>query len=454
MKSRKMSRVFKGMAVCATAMAGFWVAPVSVPAHEAAGDEVRCIAELDRAILPANGATRAVVRVSLEAPHASLRNRPPVNLALVLDRSGSMSGDKLRRMQDAAMEAVRRLDARDICSVVAYNHEVETVVGAQHATALEDIERRIRQFNADGNTALFAGVSQGANELRRNLSEQNINRIVLLSDGCANVGPSSPDDLGRLGAAFAKEGISVSTVGVGSDYNEDLMARLSQAGDGNTYFVESTADLPRIFAAEIGEVLNVVAQDVVIEVVCPAGVRPLRIIGRDGRIDGRRVEVTLNQLYGGQSRFVLVEVEIDGTREGESRDVAQASCRYLNALTQRRAQQQSVARATFSRDERKVEESINIKVKRDVVANEVAVAREQAIVLSDKGQKKEAAATLRASASMMQRIADTLRLPDMAKDADEVLQEAEVADTAGIKGAERKRMRTDSYQIINQQNTK
>ena len=121
------------------------------------------------------------------------------------------------------------------------------------------------------------------------------------------------------------------------------------------------------------------------------------------------MEVTLNQLYGGQSRFVLVEVEIDGTREGESRDVAQASCRYLNALTQRRAQQRAVARATFSRDERKVEESINIKVKRDVVANEVAVAREQAIVLSDKGQKKEAAATLRASASMMQRIADKFR---------------------------------------------
>jgi len=448
------SRVFKGMAVCVTAMAGFWVVPVSVPAHEVAGDEVRCIAELDRAILPANGATRAVVRVSLEAPHASICNRPPVNLALVLDRSGSMSGDKLHKMQDAAMEAIRRLDARDICSVVAYNHEVETVVGAQHATTLEDIERRIRQFNADGNTALFAGVSQGANELRKNLNGQNINRIVLLSDGCANVGPSSPDDLGRLGAAFAKEGISVSTVGVGSDYNEDLMARLSQAGDGNTYFVESTADLPRIFAAEIGEVLDVVAQDVVIEVVCPAGVRPLRIIGRDGRIDGNRVEVTLNQLYGGQSRFVLVEVEIDGTREGESRDVAQASCRYLNALTQHRAEQQAVARATFSRDERKVESSVNIKVKRDVMANTIAEAREQAIVLSDKGQRKEAAATLRTNASMVQRIAASLGLKDMEKEAQEVSQEAQVADQSGITGGYRKKMRTDSYQTINQQNAK
>jgi len=454
MKSRMGSRVFKGMAVCVTAMAGFWVVPVSVPAHEVAGDEVRCIAELDRAILPANGATRAVVRVSLEAPHASICNRPPVNLALVLDRSGSMSGDKLHKMQDAAMEAIRRLDARDICSVVAYNHEVETVVGAQHATTLEDIERRIRQFNADGNTALFAGVSQGANELRKNLNGQNINRIVLLSDGCANVGPSSPDDLGRLGAAFAKEGISVSTVGVGSDYNEDLMARLSQAGDGNTYFVESTADLPRIFAAEIGEVLDVVAQDVVIEVVCPAGVRPLRIIGRDGRIDGNRVEVTLNQLYGGQSRFVLVEVEIDGTREGESRDVAQASCRYLNALTQHRAEQQAVARATFSRDERKVESSVNIKVKRDVMANTIAEAREQAIVLSDKGQRKEAAATLRTNASMVQRIAASLGLKDMEKEAQEVSQEAQVADQSGITGGYRKKMRTDSYQTINQQNAK
>ena len=101
--------------------------------------------------------------------------------------------------------------------------------------------------------------------------------MILLFDGLANVGPSSPADLGRLGKAFLKEGISVTTVGVGNDFNEDLMTQLSQTSDGNHYFVETSSDLPRIFAQELGDVLSVVARKVVVEIECPEGIRPIRI---------------------------------------------------------------------------------------------------------------------------------------------------------------------------------
>ena len=141
-------------------------------------------------------------------------------------------------------------------SVIVYDHHVKTIVPAQSARNVEWIESRIRGIGPGGNTALFGGVSQGASEVRKNLSNRYVHRIILLSDGLANVGPSSPEDLGRLGAALIKEGISVTTIGVGTDYNEDLMARLSQNSDGNTYFVESGRDLPRIFAAELGDVFE------------------------------------------------------------------------------------------------------------------------------------------------------------------------------------------------------
>ncbi|MCF7854271.1 MAG: VWA domain-containing protein, partial [Candidatus Pacebacteria bacterium] len=132
--------------------------------------DVVCRVELDRDILPANQKETAVIKVTLDAPRPPAESeRPPVNLSLVLDRSGSMSGSKLEKAKEAALEALRRLSAQDMFSVVIYDHNVETIVPAQNARYTEGIERRIRDIQSGGNTALFGGVSQGAAEVRKNL---------------------------------------------------------------------------------------------------------------------------------------------------------------------------------------------------------------------------------------------------------------------------------------------
>ena len=188
---------------------------------------VTCKIEFDRAVLPAETAQRAVMKISLVTPEVpAQRERPPVNLAVVLDRSGSMGGDKIVKAREAAIEALRRRGPTDIFSLIAFDHDVETIVPAQAASNTAWIEERIRAIQPRGSTAIFAGVSQGAAELRRNIeSRRYVSRIILLSDGQANVGPSTPQELGRLGASLVKEGISVTSVGVGIDYNEDLMTR-------------------------------------------------------------------------------------------------------------------------------------------------------------------------------------------------------------------------------------
>ena len=94
------------------------------------------------------------------------------------------------------------------------------------------------------------------------------------------LGPSSPHDLRRLGQRLATRGVSVTTIGLGDDYNEDLMAGLAEASDANYYYVKDTEKLPQIFAKELGELIDVVARDVRIEITCPEGVRPLGFIGR------------------------------------------------------------------------------------------------------------------------------------------------------------------------------
>jgi Ca-activated chloride channel family protein len=417
--------------------------------------QVTCKVELDRGVLPAGASQRAVIKVSLDAPVLREQaERPPVNLAIVLDRSGSMSGGgKLEKAKEAAIAALRRLGERDLFSLVIFDHEVETLVPPQSANNTEWIEARIHSIRARGNTALFGGVSQGAAEVRKHLEGRYVSRILLLSDGQANVGPSQPEDLGRLGAALMKEHIAVTTIGVGADYNEDLMTQLAQHSDGNTYFVESSRDLPRIFAQELGDVLNVFARDVRLEIEFTEGVRPLRIIGRDGRLDDRRVELRLNQLYGGQAKYALVEIEVPAGSARAVRKLASARCSYENLVSRQSERAEAEASVRFSDREPDVLQSVNVSVQKEIGLNILAEARDEAIQQADKGERVKAAATLRAAGAKVQAQANAYNIDDAAlnKDAAGAAQAAAAIETGGLDNRSRKAMRTDSYQMRNQQ---
>lgn len=426
-----------------------------INAAMAASNPIKCRVELDRNVLPAKSPQNVIVKVTLDAekPYDRIRpaERPRVNLSIVLDRSGSMSGQKIEKAKEAAIEALRRLGAGDMCSVVIYDHNVQTIVPAQSARNIEWIESRIHRIQPGGNTALFGGISQGASEIRKNLDEGYIHRIILLSDGIANVGPSSPEELGRLGAALLKEDISVTTIGVGTDYNEDLMARLSKNSDGNTYFVESSVDLPRIFTAELGGVLDVVAKKVKVIIECPDYVKPVRIIGRDGRIKGQTIELSLNQLYGGQEKYALVEVTVPEGKNGENMDIAMAEVSYINAYTQEKGLSRGKAEATFSRDMKIVEGSANIPVQKEVFLTENAIAQEKAIILSDEGKQVDAATVLKTSAQNMKKFGYENVIPEMIEKAEAMEQEADAIKVKGMSNKDRKRLRTESLNTQMQQ---
>ncbi len=417
-----------------------------------AGDLVNCVVDLDRDLLTAGTTQTAVIRVNLEARLPEDRmERPPVNLVLVLDRSGSMSGDKIAKAREAAIEALRRLNGRDRFALVAYDHQVETLVPSQSAANTAWIEERIRRIQPGGNTALFSAVSQGAAEVRRHLGRGYINRIVLLSDGLANVGPSNPSDLGRLGAALLKEGISVTTVGVGTGYNEDLMAQLADRSDGNHYFVADSRDLPRIFAAELGDVLSTVARRVVIEIDCPDGIRPLRIIGREGRILNNRVELRMNQLYGGQNKYALVEVEVPAGRPEQVITLGQVRCSYENALTSKNEQSETQIVARYSADRDKVKKSIDTAVQKDVIANEIAEARDKALDLYNAGRKDEAVRELQQRQQRIEEKATAIGASSLAAPAAALADEAAEFEGDALDSSRKKELRSESYKVRKQQ---
>ncbi|HAD03250.1 MAG: hypothetical protein A2091_08280 [Desulfuromonadales bacterium GWD2_61_12] len=418
----------------------------------AAAPAVRVQVSLDRPQLPAGSPQTAVIKVALDAPaRPGDGERPPINLTLVLDRSGSMAGEKLERARAAVIEALRRLGPRDIFALVTYDHSVETVVPAQPASNSEWIEGRIRGIAAGGNTALFAGVSQGAAEVRKHLAGPYIHRIILLSDGLANVGPSTPDDLGRLGGALLKEGISVTTVGVGTDFNEDLMTRLAARSDGNHYFVAESRDLSRIFASELGDVLSVVARKVIIEIECPPTVRPLRIIGREGRISGQRVEVGMNQLYGGQQKYVLIEVETPAGRPQQTLELARVRTTYENSRTAKAETANARAMASFTASATEVRRSASPEVYQAVVENEMAAARDKALDLYNSGKREEAAQELKDTSATLQQKGEAAGLGAVAAPAAALSQEADEFQKEDLSSARKKEIRSESFKSRTQQ---
>jgi Ca-activated chloride channel homolog len=414
---------------------------------------VDCNLSLDRTVIPAGRSEKTIIKIALEVPEIPREtDRPPVNLTLVLDRSGSMSGEKIARAREAAMTALHRLGSQDLFSLVVYDHTVRTLVPPQSPTANRDwIETQIRGISTGGNTALFGAVSQGAAEVRKNLGGEYVHRVLLLSDGLANVGPSSPADLGRLGAALLKEGISVTTIGIGNDFNEDLMTSLAERSDGNHYFVESSRDLPRIFALELGDVLSIAARKVIIEIDCPDGVRPLRIIGREGRIRGNKVELHLNQLYGGQEKYALIEVQVAPGEAEQSREIARVSCSYENTLTQQQEHSTALARVRFSKRHEEVVKSANKPVLKAVVENEMAESRDRALDLYNAGRKDEAVQELKHSKEKLQVQSEALGFQDLSGKAGALDADAATFSEPSLPSAVKKEIRSESYKVRRQQ---
>lgn len=329
--------------------------------------------------------------------------RTPVNLALVLDRSGSMAGPKMREAKAAARLVISRLSPQDIISIVAYDSGVQVVVPSTKAHDKAALLAAIERIGPRGSTALFSGVATGIAEVRKFLDSQHVNRVILLSDGQANVGPSSPNELARLGAAANKEGISVTTIGLGLGYNEDLMARLAKASDGNHAFVESPESLAKIFEFELGDVMSVVAQEVSVKVRLPEGVRPVQLLNRDGEIHGQEVFVGFNQLYGGQEKFFLLEVELTGGQADASRTLATVDVSYARMGDGQTARLSRSVGVGFSGSDAAVARAEDRTVM--VAAVEALAVRmnREAVALRDKGQVKAAKQKLFDNASFLKK---------------------------------------------------
>ena len=361
-----------------------------------AGEPIRLETRLANPVMKGGEASKNYLRIALQGckPEPT-ENRTPVNVSFVIDRSGSMAGPRIAQAREAAIMAINRLQATDIASVVIFDQSIDVLVPAQHVTDPDQIADQVRLISARGSTAIHAGVLMGAAEVAKNKDSRRLNRVVLLSDGQANVGPSRPGDFAQLGQALLTQGISVSTIGLGLGYNEDLMLQLARASDGNHAFARDPSDLITIFNKEFSDVLGTCAQTVSVDIEFKAGVRPVRALSRDGVIDGQKARFTFNQVYAATEHYILMEVGVDKSvaeadTATQDQEFGLVKVAYTVPGSGAKQALDAPIRGRFSGADEEIKGARDVKVIEAVVEQTTRERTTRAIALQDQGKIKEA----------------------------------------------------------------
>jgi Ca-activated chloride channel family protein len=419
-------------------------------ANLVAGGTLRLKLEPDRDYVLSGAPREVVVKIDLTAiDHKTKSRRTPLNLAVVLDRSGSMTGAKIEKARQAAMGLVDQLAPGDVFSFITYSDHAEVVLPAQQVEDKEALKERISRVHPGGSTALYAGVQAGADQIQKHLSAHKINRVILLSDGLANIGPCRPQDLRRLGGTLSERGIAVTTIGVGDDYNEDLMAGLAEASDANYYYVKDTEKLPEIFAKELGELIHVAARNVRIEIICPNGVKPIGLIGRPERFEGQKTSVMLSQFTASQDRFLFLRCMLNEPKP----DIAHVKVSYMDEVNGGNEDTVSeTAKIQYTDDKLRAANSIRAGVVAEKELWLTAIAKDEALAAADAGRYQDAAQRLASQAKVLdQQYANAPKQvqPQLRQEAENLRQRSEELRQNQYDARSRKIMQSESWTTRN-----
>lgn len=270
--------------------------------------------QADKNVVAQKEALIRIIEVSITPPQNEIaKERAPLSLSLVLDRSGSMQGEKLEYVKQAAAQVLDLLEPKDKASVVVYDDTVDAIIPLHEVTDGFRVEakEKIRGVRTGGMTFLSGGWLRGCEELAANNSESAINRTLLLTDGLANEGITDLEELTTHAREIFRRGIATTCFGVGRDFNEHLLEAMANAGGGNFHYLETLNAIPLEFEREFKELVNVSMRDAELSFILPEGVTAKVSGGYDAKTEGSSYIITLGNLYSGKEKRVYLSLHFE-----------------------------------------------------------------------------------------------------------------------------------------------
>lgn len=267
--------------------------------------------DFDQSILPTgiDLETNILLRFRADVPESPRRH---LNLSLVIDRSGSMAGSPLYHALQAAESVVEQMEPTDTLSVVVYDDSVDTPVAPGPVEDKTALKRSLQRIQAGGITNLSGGWLKGCEYVQSQFDPQKINRVLLLTDGLANMGIRDPNILTATAGQKAEEGIVTSTLGFAQGFNEDLLIGMARAANGNFYFIQSIDDATDVFTIELDSLRAVAGQNLTITLELADGVRLIDTLSlaNVSQTDEGKTAIALGDVYEGEDKYLGLSLAI------------------------------------------------------------------------------------------------------------------------------------------------
>lgn len=387
---------------------------------------------LDYDVLTVEHPQKVYLMARLEAGDGSADTlRRPLNLSLVIDRSGSMAGDKIDYTRQAAQFLVQHLGSNDIFSIVLYNDKVETLLPPERVSNKDSVSQLLDRIRVRGTTNLSGGWLEGCMHVAKKLSPTSMNRVILMSDGLANRGVTDASTLITMAKQKYGEGVATTAMGLGKDFNEDLMMEMANAGGGAFYFIESPEVTPEIFQEELSGLLNVIGQNLNITITTEGDVSALRQLNAyPVEVKGQSTTFRLGDIFAHEVKTLVLELSIPALESIGEAQIASLRFDY-DEITGENTTHHTEEFPVKVNVRANAEQSLpNKEVVQSVLLLQAANARRDAVKAADKGDYIHASSVLREVAKSIdesQVINDQLR-----EEKDALLEQASKMD----KGAE------------------
>ncbi len=320
-------------------------------------------------------------------------NRLPINMSLVIDRSGSMSGQKLTYAKEAVKFVIDNLSANDYLAIVQYDNRIDVVSEASKVVDKKALKQKLEAIQARSSTNLSGGMFEGYAQVKVHKNENLVNRVLLLTDGLANNGITDPKKLQDIAQKFFREeGVALSTFGVGADFNEQLLTDLAEYGGANYYFIDNPDKIPEIFQEELKGLLSVIAQNTSFEVVFPNEYLSLeKVYGYTYSAGVNSLKINLNNVGSEEEKAVLFKFKLNKPIPTNEQLAIKATLQFDDAVANLgRVKRTETLSLQATKDKSVYEKAINREALENIALFVANDKQDEAIKLVDSGNFDEA----------------------------------------------------------------